>query len=280
LGLDYATTQWDLINQNADQYLDSVNAIYSVQKLQSKYLDAIDDTSSVTAQKKLNDLMQKEISYLQEQDKLTQYDVDRAELRYQIALKQIALEEAQQNKSTMRLRRDSQGNYSYQFVADTSEVDSIKSNLSDLYNQLYNLDTDQYQSNLNDLYDIWVEFQEKLSEAAQINDPEERQERELLLREQYGQLINGLTEQNENIRKNLYESTTSELLDLYSLDVDNFENMTAEEQELVNLFMNNYTDASDAAFDNLFNLYDANLENFETMTEEQIETLMDSLVPQ
>jgi hypothetical protein len=30
----------------------------------------------------------------------------------------IALEEAQNNKTNMRLKRDSQGNYSYQYVAD------------------------------------------------------------------------------------------------------------------------------------------------------------------
>ena len=45
--------------------------------------------------------------------KLTQYDVDRANALYDIKLKEIALEEAQQNKSQMRLRRDSSGNYSY-----------------------------------------------------------------------------------------------------------------------------------------------------------------------
>jgi hypothetical protein len=33
-------------------------------------------------------------------------------------MKQIALEDAQKNKSTMRLKRDASGNYSYQYVAD------------------------------------------------------------------------------------------------------------------------------------------------------------------
>ena len=106
--------------------------------------------SSVLSKKIMDD----ELKTLREKDKLTQYDVDRAELRYQIALKQIALEEAQQNKSKMRLRRDSQGNYTYQYTADENAVASLENELSDLYNQLYNLDANTYKNNLNELYSV------------------------------------------------------------------------------------------------------------------------------
>lgn len=84
--------------------------------------------------------MNNELKALREKDKLSQYDLDRADLRYQIALKQIALEDAQQNKSKMRLRRDSQGNYSYQYTADDDQIAKTQQEISDLYNQLYNLD--------------------------------------------------------------------------------------------------------------------------------------------
>ena len=61
LGLDYVEQEWDLINKNADQYLDTINAVFETQQLENKYLDAIDDTDNISAQRKLNDLM-KEIS--------------------------------------------------------------------------------------------------------------------------------------------------------------------------------------------------------------------------
>jgi hypothetical protein len=98
--------------------------------------------------------MDDELKALREKDKLTQYDVDRAELRYQIALKQIALEEAQQNKTKMRLRRDSQGNYTYQYTADEEQVASLQNEMSDLYQQLYDLDAGEYKNNLNELYSV------------------------------------------------------------------------------------------------------------------------------
>ena len=77
-GLDYVSEQWELINQNADQYLDTINSMYGIQKLENKYLDAIDQTDSISAQRKLNDLMKEEVAALEKKDKLTQYDIDRA----------------------------------------------------------------------------------------------------------------------------------------------------------------------------------------------------------
>ena len=280
LGLDYTETQWELINKNADQYLDSVNAIYKVQELQNKYLDAIEKTDSPAQQKRLNELMQQETDYLREQDKLSEYDLERANLKYEIALKQMALEEAQQNKTQLRLRRDSQGNYTYQYTADEDQVSSIQQEIADLYNQLYNLDAEAYRGNLEEIYDVWVEFQEKMAEAAQINDPEQRAQKELLLKEQYGELINTLVEKNENTQANLYQSTMSHLFDLYNQNIVNYDEMSEEQRQILDQFMSAETDLSNAAFDNLFNLYNVNIESFKDMTAEQQEILMGSLVPQ
>ena len=72
-----------------------------------------------------------------------------------------------------------------------------------------------------------------MAEAAQINDPEARAEKELLLKEQYGELINGLVEQNEDIRNNIYESTFLELADLYDTDYAAFATLTKDQQDLL-----------------------------------------------
>ena len=233
LGLDYIEEEWNLINQNADQYLDTINSLYEVQKLESKYLDALDQTDSVSAQRQLKKLMDEELANLRERDKLTQYDVERANKKYEIALKQIALQEAQQNKSKMRLRRDSQGNYRYEYTADGDQIGQLQDELNDMYNSLYNFDKARYQDNLNQMYSVWVEFQEKMAEAAQINDPVARSERELLLQTQYEQLINGLTKQNATVRENLHESAFDDLSRLYDVDVSNFQNMSDQEKEVL-----------------------------------------------
>jgi hypothetical protein len=192
----------------------------------------------------------------------------------------MALEEAQQNKTQLRLRRDSQGNYTYQYTADEDEIATAQQELSDLYNQLYNMDADQYRSNLDELFSIWQEYQEAMREVAQINDPTERARREKLVQEQYGTLINGIIADNEAIKANLQQSTMSQLFDLYDQNAENYELMTEEQKAILNEFVNEQTNFNGMAFDNLFNLYNTNLENYRNMSEEQIDELMNNFIPQ
>ena len=131
----------------------------------------------------------------------------------------------------MRLKRDSQGNYSYVFTADEDAVSKAEDELADAQNALYNFDKENYLNNLDELYAAYEEYQEKMLEAAQINDPEERAQKELLINEQYGELINGLTEQNQNIRNNLYESAFEELARLQDKNAESFKNMTQTQKD-------------------------------------------------
>ena len=234
-GLDYISDEWDLINKNADSYLDSINSMYEIQKLENKYLEAIDNTDNLSAQQKLNDLMTEQLDMLRNKEKLTQYDVDRANALYEIALKEIALQEAQQNKSKLRLRRDSQGNYTYQYVSDEDSIAQAQQELADAQNSLYNMDKEEYRNNLNEIYSIYSEFQQQLLELYQDQTltEEEREEKKKLLAEQYGELINNLVAQNETIRQNLQESTFQELARLYNVDVENFLAMSEEEKEIL-----------------------------------------------
>lgn len=251
-GLDLMQEEWELINTNADRYLDTINSTYEVQKLQNKYKDSIKNTDSTSAQKKLNDLMQEEIGMLEKKDKLSQYDIDRANMKYEIALKQIALEEAQKNKSSMKMKRDSQGNYSYVYAGDEDDISSKQQELADAQNQLYNLDKDQYQSNLNDMMSYYSEFTEKYKELmldTTLSD-EEREAKKKVLVEQYGQLINSIQMDNETIRSNLSESTFDMLDVLYETDAASFETMTG-----------------------------LNTNNWETMSDEMINKIQTDMVP-
>jgi competence protein ComGC len=59
----------------------------------------------------------------------------------------------------MRLRRDSQGNYSYEYTADLNDVAEAQKNLAAAQNDLYNFDKERYNSNLNDMLSAWKDFQ-------------------------------------------------------------------------------------------------------------------------
>lgn len=229
-GLNYTKSEWDLVKKESNMYLDNIEGAYAISQLQSKYQKSIDSTTSVTAQKRLNDLMNEEIGMLKEKDKLTQYDIDRANAKYDLTLKQIALEEARQNKSQMRLKRDSQGNYSYQYAADDAAIAEAEDGYNNALNKLYKIDKDEYNKNLDDIFNYYQEWQQKIAEAAQIKDNEERERTLRLYKEHYGNIINGLVEENEVIKQNLYESTEIALEEYYANNAEAFKNMTDEEK--------------------------------------------------
>jgi len=103
--------------------------------------------------------MDEQLGILRNKEKITQYDIDRAEKLLQVEQARIALEDAQSAKTSLRLKRDSQGNYSYEYMADGNAVDEAQSNLASAQNDLYNFDKDRYQSNLNDILSVWRDFQ-------------------------------------------------------------------------------------------------------------------------
>ena len=230
-GLDHAEEEWDLINRNADQYLDKINRLQGENELESKYMDSIDKATNPNTQRKLKAAMDAELKALRDKDKLTQYDLDRANKKYQITLAQIALEEAQQNKTQMRLRRDSQGNYRYQYVADEDSIKKAKEELSSLYTDLYNFDKERYKSTLSEIESVTKEFEEKMAEVAKINDPQEREERELLLKEQYQQLLTAVQKEGEVARYNVIDSAFDDLALLENKHKEDYLAMTQEETD-------------------------------------------------
>ena len=176
--LDWVAEEWELINRNADYYLDDVNAAYETQKLQGKYLEMLDQTDDLHIQQMITEQMKQQLGYLRDKEKLSEYDVAYANAQLEILQKRIALEEAQRNKSQMQLRRDSQGNYSYVYTADEGDVSAAEGDLLDAQNNAYNLSKEQMQQTQADslsalqdaqqlLNDIWTNANLTLDEKTE-----------------------------------------------------------------------------------------------------------------
>lgn len=141
--LDWMESEWELINRNADYYLDDVNAAYNIQKLQSKYLEMLDGSNDLHVQQQITDQMNQQLGYLREKEKISEYDVAYAQAQLEILQKRIALEEAQRNKTQLKLKRDSQGNYSYVYTGKQEDIAGAQSDLLDSENNAYNLSKEQ-----------------------------------------------------------------------------------------------------------------------------------------
>ena len=209
VSLDYISEEWDMMQKRGELTLDPVNAAFEKQRVENQFSTAVNEAQSLNAQKKLRDLMESEMSILEDKDELTEYDLKRAEARLEVTKAQIALEEAQANKSKMRLMRGADGSYSYQYVADVDAVTKAQDALNKAQQDLYNLDTDQYKENLNTLLEYYQEYKEKMISINEQYAGEEREAQLALLKEQYtgeNGLINTLLGNNASIKDNLTTS--------------------------------------------------------------------------
>ena len=232
-GLQYVSDEFEVVGKRAEQFLDEINTLQGVADLADKYQDAINNTDNISAQRKLNAAMEEQLNTLKSAERLSEKDIERAQKKYDLTVAQIALEEAQAQKNTLRLRRDTQGNYRYQYVADDEAVNDAENKLKEAYNSLYNFDKERYIDNLDEALDVWNEYQEKMAEAAKINDPELAQQKALMIQQEYGDIINGIVEQNEKIRTDLRESAFMDFANLKQEEYDTYMNLTQEEQDVV-----------------------------------------------
>ena len=167
MDFDKVKEDWDFIQKRADEYLDDVEGAYKIQSLQNKINKGIADADSLKAQQKLAKLRDDEMKMLREKERLTQDDIDLAEARYQIALKEIALEDAQNNKTSMKLSRDTSGNWTYQYVADEEDTQNKQQELLDAYANLYETADNAYNHAMELAMQMYEEYQEKFRQISE-----------------------------------------------------------------------------------------------------------------
>ena len=174
LGLDAMEEEWKLINDEANKYYDNVERYLNMEEYTNILNEAANAVGlSAENQQKLNAFRDEELKQLSEKKKLTEYDIAESKARLEIMKAQMALEDAQRNKSNMRLRRDSQGNYNYQYVADESKVDEAENGVLTAKKSWYDLVKKRFQETsqeiLNDSKQL-AENMAKLSEAIASKD--------------------------------------------------------------------------------------------------------------
>ena len=172
IGLEKIKEEWDWMQEVAGDFLDDLDTAFGIESVINSYNKAANSTTDVRIQQKINDLKEQEIKILREKAKLSQYDLDRAQKQLDILQARIALEDAQQNKSQMRLMRNANGTYSYQYVAEQSKIDEAREKLNQAQQDLVNLDEEQLKSNTDKALDILIEM---VQELEGVTDPVELQ---------------------------------------------------------------------------------------------------------
>ena len=166
-GLDALQERMDRMKTKDSNYVDDYEKIYQLTKLTRDLETQIDNTSNVRAQKELLKFQKEINSILQSDKKLSEYDIDYLQKKYDLKLAEIALEDAQNAKSQVTMRRDSEGNYNYVYTADENAVAEAEAEYA---TKLYEMQkaNDEYITSLSDSI---VSLEAEMKDALLALDP-------------------------------------------------------------------------------------------------------------
>lgn len=237
LGFDLLQMQYDNFIDENDRYLDEINRIYETTALNNKVQSALDSSTSLYATQRLKAL-QEEFDLIQSRNKLSEYDIEIMNAKYELTMRQIALEEAQNAKTNLRLTRDASGNWTYQYGADQAAIDEAQSAVDDAQNEWYNIAKDQVTEVTGEIINTWKEMKDAIEETYSDLEltTEEREAKIAEIREYYSQKILDLENMKQIAIKDMTEAGSLVIDDFANNYGENLDNMTQNVENFDSIF--------------------------------------------
>lgn len=125
----------DYSNENADLYVKQYEKAYQLSKLTRDINNKMNEIDNIGAKQKLLKLEERINKAKSAGVELSQYELDNLRREYDLELARIALEEAQNAKTQVRLARSAEGGMSYIYTADENKTAELSQKLEDaIYN--------------------------------------------------------------------------------------------------------------------------------------------------
>lgn len=149
--LDKLSESFEKQSTLSEKFLDPSQKLYEISKLNRQIQKEMDKTDNVRSQQKLLEIQEMIHEYEKEGAQMSQRDLDALQKRYELKLAEIALEDAQNAKSQVRLQRDSEGNFGYVYTADQNAVADAQQKYEDALNANRELAVSQQQELINSI---------------------------------------------------------------------------------------------------------------------------------
>lgn len=252
VGLDLLQDKYDHYIEQNERYFDKVNEAYQVSAWYNKLQQDIDNTTNSAHKERLKAL-QEEINQRREGNKLSQYDLDILNAKYQVLQAQMALEDAQNAKNQIQLVRDSQGNWNYQYTADQDQIANAQQNLLDAENDWYNIAKQQVTDVTGEIVSTWKECQDKIKDiySDMTLTDEERSAQAQEIYKYYSEKIKYLEEEKQNAIADMTEAGNKNLIDNAIITGDTITDLTGiTSEELKQLVANSGESIADILMKN------------------------------
>lgn len=226
----------DYLKEADEQNVSSTTKVYELTKLTRDIQKSMDESPSIKGKTKLLELQNKISDAMKDGKEYSQAQLDILRKEYELMEAQLALEDMAQAKSTVRMSRDNEGNWSYVYVADEEKIANAEQELDDKLYEYNQLVEEQYQELLTiaeDMTTAWAEEYQAIMEDTTITD-EERMAQLALLNEAYQETLDNLNEkqawmveQADVLNQEEYQSRAA------AIDI-----ITQGEEHLQNIFEN------------------------------------------
>lgn len=267
--LDNLSEMFEQRTEIADRYLDDYEKIYQLSKLNRDINNSIDDTDSIKAKRILKSL-QEDINDLQNSEKeMSQYDLEYLQKKYELKLAEIALEEAQNAKSTVRLMQDSEGNWSYVYTNDQEKISDAQQRYEDALFDMQVANEDYIQ----DLQEKALDAQKAMTEAIKSID-----KTQFATEDAYKERIDQIREYYMDQQNYYYDEMAKALgnnKELYENDWLNYSNLTNYKISSDKEYVDNFAETTYAQIMGYSTIEEAQ-NNFIMATDIMVEEIIES----
>ena len=251
----------------ADTMLDDYQKIYELSKLSRDINKTIDDTDIISGKQKLKKLLG-QINNLQEDgNEMSKYDLEYLQKTYDLRLAEIELEEAQRAKNTVRLQKDSEGNWSYIYTQSSDAIDSAQQKYEDALYAMQDLSSNYIDEMSQKLIDTSQEMAEAIANV-RVEDFASQEDYYVAIKKIQDSYEDQLRMQENELNKAIKNNK-----ELYDEDWTNYHNATGYKISDTENFVTSF---KDSLLGGLLNSQE-NSANFSEVIKASADALTDSL---
>lgn len=226
-----------------DQYLDDATRIYELNKLNRELNRAVTDENDLLAKSKLRDIQQQIYELQRSGVEMSQFDLEILQKKYDLQLAEIALMEAQNSKTSMRLIRDAAGNWTYAYDADEESIEDATQKYEDAIYELDQLAKEYIDDVSDQLIENQIEYKDALMDLDR--NSADYQDQLLRLQEYYtNRQLYLLQELNKGVEESgiaFHDTLYGQMNDIYDYETAYDQFLTNSNTTVAEL-MTNYKD--------------------------------------
>lgn len=255
--LDNLQAIFDMRKDVADDTVADYRRIYELTKLTRDITESINDSTNIKNNERLAALQERITAEMESQEASSEYTLENYRREYELLLAQAQLEDARNNKTSLKLKRDSQGNYSYQYGVDEDAINDALQNYEDKLYALQKANDDRQQELQEGIIALDAWYAEQVSHFDEYD-----QARQEEITRTYNERLKRLTSELERVINNNSS--------LYNNEWTNYSKMTGYKISADKDYIDSWNElqlASITGFTSLDKYMDAHVTAAETMVQ-------------